>query len=146
VPPPPLAFVDDVLFLVPREGGNCTSIAQQAGVNQSTIQSLNPGVNCTFFRTRFNFKKSKSLRVFLSFFFFFVTTGNGSLSTSDPVCTRQYLPKCTLNATATNQTCDGLAGNWNISTSDFVQYNDNVNGTCGNLTIGQPVRGALAAK
>jgi len=91
------------------EGGNCTSIAQQAGVNQSTIQSLNPGVNCS-----------------------------GPLSTSDLVCTRQYLPKCTLNATATNQTCDGLAGNWNISSSDFVQYNDNVNGTCGNLTIGQP--------
>jgi hypothetical protein len=42
-------FADGVLILVPRDGGNCTSIAQQAGVNQSTIQTLNPGINCTFF-------------------------------------------------------------------------------------------------
>jgi hypothetical protein len=50
----PVDFANVLLFLVPRDGANCTSIAQQAGVNQSTIQSLNPGVNCAFFRTHFS--------------------------------------------------------------------------------------------
>ncbi|KAI0274285.1 hypothetical protein BGY98DRAFT_920913, partial [Russula aff. rugulosa BPL654] len=99
-------------------GANCSSIGQDAGVNQSTIQSLNPGIDCT-----------------------------GPLSAGgDPVCTRQYTPQCTLNATATNQSCSGLAATWNISASDFVQYNDNVNDTCGNLTVGQPVRTSASAR
>ncbi|KAN0118397.1 hypothetical protein V8E52_005127 [Russula decolorans] len=97
-----------IVKLNATDGANCTSIAQQADVNLTTIQSLNPGVNCS-----------------------------GPLSSNDTLCTRQYTPKCTLNETATNQTCDGLASTYNLSTTDFVNYNDNVNGTCGNLTVGQ---------
>ncbi|KAF8477975.1 hypothetical protein DFH94DRAFT_75096 [Russula ochroleuca] len=88
-------------------GANCTSIGEQAGVNQSTIQSINPGTDCNDFP-------------------------GGTL------CLKQWTPTCTLNATATNQTCDALADVWNITSSDFVEYNDNVNDTCSNLVIGQP--------
>ena len=128
----------NVLFLVPRANSNCTSIAKEANINQSTIQSLNPGVDCTSFRTRFG--KSEAYESS-----YFVTTGSGTLP-DGPLCTRQYTPKCTLNATATEQTCKGLADKSNISTTDFVKYNDNVGDTCANLTVGQPVRRTISAK
>lgn len=51
-----------------------------------------------------------------------------------------YQPICTLNETATNTTCDGLASQWNISQADFINYNDNVNDNCTDLVVGQPVR------
>ncbi|KAH9985729.1 hypothetical protein BJV77DRAFT_951593 [Russula vinacea] len=84
------------------QGANCSAIGLQAGVNQSSIQSINPDVDC------------------------------GTL------CLQQYTPTCTLNATATSQVCGALAEDWNITSSDFVEYNDNVNATCDNLVIGQP--------
>lgn len=128
-----------VLFLVSREGGSdCSSIGQQAGVNPSMIQSMNPSIDCTFFRT--HSRRSEAYEPSL----FFVTTGNGSLSAGDPVCTKQFTPNCTLNATATSQTCNGLANTSNITTNDFVNYNSDVG--CNNLTIGKPVRGAISAK
>ena len=77
---------------------------------------------------------------------FFVTTGGGTLSTGASVCTKQYTPACTLNATATNQTCTGLAAKSNITTNAFVQYNDDVDDACGNLTVGQPVGGCISAE
>jgi hypothetical protein len=64
VPAPCLVFAyNNVLFLVHREGADCTSIGQGAGVSQSTIQSLNPGINCTFFL--YALQEEQSLRVFL---------------------------------------------------------------------------------
>jgi hypothetical protein len=69
---------------------------------------------------------------------FFVPTGNDL--PGGTLCLQQYTPTCTLNATATSQVCGALAEDWNITSSDFVEYNDNVNATCDNLVIGQPVR------
>ncbi|KAF8470939.1 hypothetical protein DFH94DRAFT_205359 [Russula ochroleuca] len=89
------------------QGATCTSIGEQLGLNPSTIQSMNPGVNCN------------------------------DLS-AGALCLKQWTPVCTLNATATSQTCDGLAEKWDITQSDFVNYNDNVNDACSNLVIGQP--------
>lgn len=70
VPPRPLGLsltsCSDVRYLVPRNGANCSSIGQDAGVNQSTIQSLNPGIDCTFFRTMRFRKRAKAYQ---SFFF-----------------------------------------------------------------------------
>ena len=82
----------------------------------------------------------------LPLFFFFVTTGGAPLSTGASVCMKQYTPACTLNATPTNQTCTGLAAKSNITTNAFVQYNDDVDDACGNLTVGQPVRGCIRAE
>jgi len=89
------------------QGDNCDSFAQQAGVDRSVITSLNPGANCD------------------------------ALQAGDELCTRAFLPLCTLNATATSTTCGGLANQWQITTSDFIEYNDNVNQDCSNLNVGQ---------
>lgn len=70
----------------------------------------------------------------------FLRTGDATLPTNSSVCLRQYTPTCTLNATATDKTCDGLASKWSISVDDFVEYNDDVDQGCDNLVVGQPVR------
>jgi len=75
---------------------------------------------------------------------FFVPTGTSPLSAGDSMCTRQFTPNCTLNDTATAKTCNDLANKWNISATNFVLYNDNVDDNCANLTTGQSVSGASA--
>jgi hypothetical protein len=47
----------DVLFLAPRQGDTCDSIAQEAGVDASVIASMNSGMDCMFLRTRFNLEE-----------------------------------------------------------------------------------------
>ena len=63
---------NNVLFLAHRQGANCTSIGQDAGVSLSTIQSLNPGMNCTPFSLRASegAKLDESPNFFLIFNFF----------------------------------------------------------------------------
>ena len=68
------------------------------------------------------------------------TAGNGTLTPGDMLCTKQYTPVCTKNATATGSTCDGLANAWNITKDNFVQYNDGINDSCDDLVSGNPVR------
>ncbi|KAH9973923.1 hypothetical protein BJV74DRAFT_731403, partial [Russula compacta] len=89
-------------------GATCNSIAQGVGMSQSQIASMNPGISC-----------------------------DGTLPTNSSICLKQYTPPCTLNATATDKTCDGLASKWNISVNDFAAYNDNVDQGCDNLVVGQ---------
>jgi hypothetical protein len=52
----------------------------------------------------------------------------------------QYTPNCTLNDTATSQTCDGLAAKWNLTVTRFVEYNDDISDSCNDLVVGDPVR------
>jgi hypothetical protein len=52
----------------------------------------------------------------------------------------QYTPNCTLNDTATSQTCDGLAAKWNLTVTRFVEYNDDIDDSCNDLVVGDPVR------
>lgn len=87
----------------------CDTLAAKLAANQTEILSMNPGINC-----------------------------NGTLPAGIVLCTRAYTPACTLNATATDTTCDGLASQWNITQATFVGYNDNVNLTCTDLVVGQP--------
>ena len=67
------------------------------------------------------------------------TIGSGPLP-NEVLCTKGWQPKCTLNATATDTTCNTLATKWNITQQDFVNYNDNVNDGCTNLVVKQSVR------
>jgi len=52
---------------------------------------------------------------------------------------------CTLNATATEPTCDGLASTFNLTKDEFFQLNDDVDSNCGNLTVGNPVSFGLGS-
>ncbi|KAH9964996.1 hypothetical protein BC827DRAFT_1153909 [Russula dissimulans] len=92
------------------KGDTWASIEQEIGVNKSVLVSMNPSLDC-----------------------------NGPLTTGISICTRQYTPICTLNATATSADCSPLASKGNITTSNFVQYNDDVD-SCGNITAGRSVR------
>ncbi|KZV67099.1 hypothetical protein PENSPDRAFT_654366 [Peniophora sp. CONT] len=87
----------------------CSTISAWSEVSVSTIESLNPGIECN-------------------------TPGMGVSS----VCLQQILLPCTLNATAWESTCNDLAGEYQLSTDQFVQLNDNVNAACSNLIAGEP--------
>lgn len=95
-------------YTVP-EGETCDSLGASVGADQTAILTMNPGISC-----------------------------EGTLPSNEPLCIRGWQPICTLNETATNTTCDGLASQWNITQPDFVNYNDNVNDNCTNLVVGQP--------
>ena len=41
---------------------------------------------------------------------------------------------------ATETTCNNLAAEWELSVSDFVQLNDDVDDACDDLVVGQNVR------
>ncbi|KAN0139696.1 hypothetical protein V8E53_002358 [Lactarius tabidus] len=92
-----------------QQGDTCDSLGANTGANQTAILTMNPGISC-----------------------------DGSLPSNKPLCIKSWQPICTLNETATNTTCDGLASQWNITQQDFVSYNDNVNSNCTNLVAGQP--------
>ncbi|KAI9448919.1 hypothetical protein F5148DRAFT_689899 [Russula earlei] len=94
--------------VVPQDA-TCASIEQNIGINRSAIETMNPGVLC-----------------------------NTTLTVGNYLCTKQYTPICTLNETATTQKCDQLAAKWNITTSEFVQYNDDVDDACDDLVPGNP--------
>ncbi|KAH8979898.1 hypothetical protein EDB92DRAFT_1902297 [Lactarius akahatsu] len=91
------------------EGATCDNLGAILGANQSAILTMNPGISC-----------------------------EGTLPAGEVLCTKTWDPTCTLNATATDTTCDGLASKWNITQADFINYNDNVNGDCTDLVSGQP--------
>ncbi len=59
----------------------------------------------------------------------------------------EFTPVCTLNATATETTCNYLLKpTTNVtSVAQFVQMNDNVDDKCDNLVIGGPVRVSRSA-
>jgi len=56
------------------------------------------------------------------------------------VCTKQYTPVCTKNATATSTTSDPLTNAWNLTTAAFVLLNDDVDDGGDDLVVGNPVR------
>ncbi|KAH9048734.1 hypothetical protein EDB84DRAFT_1556739 [Lactarius hengduanensis] len=97
-------------FDVP-EGETCDTLGALLGANQTAILTMNPGISC-----------------------------EGTLPAGEVLCIKTWQPTCTLNATATDTTCDGLASKWNITQVDFVNYNDDVNGNCTDLVSGQSVR------
>ena len=66
-------------------------------------------------------------------------TGDSSLTSGTSICLKQYTPLCTLNDTATTTECTPLTTKWNITTSNFVEYNEDVD-DCNNITSGKPVR------
>ncbi|KAI0292840.1 hypothetical protein B0F90DRAFT_222249 [Multifurca ochricompacta] len=90
------------------QGDTCASIAPQLGLNQSDVESMNPGVNCS----------------------------SSALPSGKSLCTRAYTPVCTLNATATQTTCDELAATWEITVNSFVAFNDDVDDACDDLVVG----------
>ncbi|KAI0292382.1 hypothetical protein BC826DRAFT_438883 [Russula brevipes] len=97
-----------VKYLIP-DSATCDSIEQEAEVNRTVLENMNPGIKC-----------------------------DGTLTPGDHVCTMQYTPNCTLNDTATSQTCDELAAKWNLTVTRFVEYNDDINDSCNDLVVGDP--------
>lgn len=55
------------------------------------------------------------------------------------ICPTVFKPTCTLNSTAWETTCNDMAGHYNLTVSDFVLLNDNVDTVCDNLVIGDSV-------
>lgn len=51
-----------------------------------------------------------------------------------------YTESCVVNETATETTCNYLLDRWELTVSDFVALNDNVDDACDDLVIGEPVR------
>ena len=52
-----------------------------------------------------------------------------------------WTPSCTHEVVAQeNDTCATLAATWNITVSDLIQDNDNLDEACDNLVPGQQVR------
>ncbi|KAF8272635.1 hypothetical protein EI94DRAFT_1697326 [Lactarius quietus] len=98
-----------VTYTVPQDE-TCDSLSAKISADQSTILAMNSGISC-----------------------------DGTLPANQVLCVKSWQPTCTLNETATSTTCDGLASEWNITSSDFVDYNDNVNDDCTNLVVGQPI-------
>ncbi|KAI0037127.1 hypothetical protein K488DRAFT_81353 [Vararia minispora EC-137] len=92
----------------PTATDTCSSISAWSTVPVSTIQSMNPGMSCS------------------------------APMGASTVCLRKFLPTCTLNATAHETTCNDLATYFNLTQSQFVQLNDNVDNACDNLVIGAP--------
>ncbi|VDB92375.1 unnamed protein product [Peniophora sp. CBMAI 1063] len=90
----------------PTKTDSCASISAWSLIPVSSIQNMNPGVSC-----------------------------NAPMNTPT-VCLQQFKPTCTLNSTAWETTCNDQASHFNLSVSDFVLLNDNVDNACDNLQIG----------
>ncbi|KAF8263193.1 hypothetical protein EI94DRAFT_1807629 [Lactarius quietus] len=85
----------------------CNFVASQFNLTTDQILSMNPGLNC-----------------------------NGTLPAGS-ICLKMFTPPCTKNATATSTSCDELAAQNSLTTTQFVAYNDDVNADCTNLVVGQ---------
>ena len=68
------------------------------------------------------------------------TGGTGTLTANQVLCIKEQTPPCTRRVAATATTCDALASQCNITPTEFVQYNGDVNDNCNNLVVGQSVR------
>ncbi|KAI9430882.1 hypothetical protein H4582DRAFT_1151783 [Lactarius indigo] len=117
------------------EGETCDTLGALLGANQTAILSMNPGVSCKSLLCFVLFSRSRDLNWDVHLF---PTTGESTLPAGEVLCIKTWDPTCTLNATATDTTCDGLASKWNITQADFINYNDNVNSNCTDLVSGQP--------
>ena len=125
------------LLLVPRQSNaSCAAIEAGSDVNTSAIESMNPGVNCTSLQNvSYNALTSAGLPRQHH-----LGGDPSTIVAGSPLCTRQYTPVCTLNGTATSDTCDDLVTLYNMTVSDFVEYNDDVDDKCDDLVVGNPVR------
>ncbi len=131
-----------IVLLTTRQGETCDTLGAKLGANQTAILSMNPGISCKcprYYPCFVLFFSSRELTKRRTFSPPISTTGDGTLPAKE-LCIKSWLPTCTLNATATDTTCDGLASKWNITQQAFVNYNDNVNNNCNDLVTGQAVR------
>jgi hypothetical protein len=97
---------------------------------------MNTGLNCTSLQNvSYNALTSAGLPRQ-----HYIGSDPSTIVVGSSICTRQYTPVCTLNVTATSDTCDDLATSYNITVTDFVEYNDDVDDKCDDLVVDNPVR------